>query len=287
MPHTSELMCGAVPDDCSGDLDAGESASESSECECFSAGCRFVDGCRLWREGDLAEEAVRLIVDASREVDRVGVERSAGSTGFKCPEGAVDERHAIVTVEGAEEGIGCWIIDVDFAVAEVADEEIVAKGTEVGWSEGDSPWGEEGSAGSIRCDCLNEDAVGVKLIDLAAGHQATLGVDQLVGHVEIATDVLDVERDKSGGQVGVSEVAGQVGGCPGGVEDVDSGSRAGGGGVEESTCGVGALGASGVDGSGRGGHLDCGGPCSGVPGGDGAVKSIEDEAGLGGADREA
>src|SRR5882757_5182493 len=98
----------------------------------------------------------------------------------------VDQRLTVCAVEGAEEQVRGRVIGEDFAVAEVADEEIVAERAEVGGSQNNSPGCGERASG---CDALDKVTVRIVLVDDAAGHRGSTGSEGGVGYVEIAPDV--------------------------------------------------------------------------------------------------
>ncbi len=110
---------------------------------------------------------------------------------------------AVGSVEGAEEQIRGCVIGEDFAVAEVADEEIVAEGAEAGGSQDNSPGRGERATG---CDALDKVTVCIELTHDATGQRSSSGAKLGVGYVEVASDVLDVEGDQAcrKGRVGKS-----------------------------------------------------------------------------------
>ena len=77
-------------------------------------------------------------------------------------------------------GEGGWVVGVDDAVAEVADEKIVAEDTEAGGSDGDSPGRVEVAASDSAGD---EVAVGVEDVDdsVARTDGLCIGRDGSVG----------------------------------------------------------------------------------------------------------
>src|SRR5258706_4232278 len=105
---------------------AWQDAFDSRHRERDQAGCGSEDGCGFGLYGgDGSDQTVGLIVNAGREIYCVGMETAAVSAGFERPEEGVDERLAVGSVDGAEEQVGGCVIGEDFAVSEVADEEIV------------------------------------------------------------------------------------------------------------------------------------------------------------------
>jgi hypothetical protein len=78
------------------------------------------------------------------------------------PEGGKGEGLAGGVGELAEEGEGCGVVDVDKAVAEVADEEVAAEDTESGGGDGYSPGRVEVAAGDGARD---EVAVEIEYVD--------------------------------------------------------------------------------------------------------------------------
>jgi len=117
----------------------------------------------------------------------------------------VDQRLTVCAVEGAEEQVRGRVIGEDLAVAEVADEEIVAERAEVGGSQDNSPGRGERATG---CDALDEVAICVELTHDATGQRSSTGAKRGVGYVEVASDVLDVEGDETCRQARVGECAG-------------------------------------------------------------------------------
>ncbi len=161
---------------------------------------------------DLAEEAVGFIVDAGGEVYGVRVETVDAVPGLEGPEMIVDQGLAVCAVDRAEEHVRGCVIGEDLAVAKVADQQIVAERAEVGGGDDDSPGGEERA---VACDAAEEVAARIVLIDEAAGQRYATREELGIGHVEVPSDVLDVEGDETGGQAGVGELAGK-----GGARDV-------------------------------------------------------------------
>src|ERR1700679_1384307 len=105
-------------------------------------------------------------------------------------------------VERAEKEVRGCVVGEDLAVAEVADQQIVTERAEAAGCDGYSPGREEIATGG---DSLEEVAVGVELVDDSAGHGSTARAKRGIGDVESASDVLDVEGDETGGEVGVLE----------------------------------------------------------------------------------
>src|SRR5581483_6856607 len=114
----------------------------------------------------------------------------------------------LVAEHGAREAAGNRVERVDPPVAEVADEEIAAEGTEARWRLGQAPWGIQETT---RSQSLHEQPVRREDVDEPAtgtGHVIVLrGVLQGVGHVEQAVDLLDPEWRVARRHEGIVEVA--------------------------------------------------------------------------------
>src|SRR5271167_4039940 len=113
-------------------------ASDSRQCKRDQAGCGSKDCCGFGYVGNLSQQAVCLIVDAGGKIYGVRVETGSGA-GLERPEEGIDDRLAICSVKDAQECVGRWVIGEDLAVAEVADQQIVAEETKAGGSQSNSP----------------------------------------------------------------------------------------------------------------------------------------------------
>ena len=159
--------------------------------------------------------------DARREVEGMGVAGSAAVAEGQAPETLDRKGLAGPILERAEPRAGCRVERIDPAVAEVADEQGPAEAAKTRRGQDDAPGRVERTLGR---EPLEKLAVGVEDVHVAvagAGHVIVLcGVLQGIGDVELAADVLDVERCEPGRQIGIGEGAGQGHGNEIGVEDI-------------------------------------------------------------------
>src|SRR5271167_4088563 len=223
-----------------------------------------------------AEQPVHLAVDPVGEVEGIGI---AVITADPEPNGpkpawlvalADSDRDCPAELPGRRiEGI-----DLAMEIAEVADQQMIDEPAETGWRQSDSPGRGEAAAGDQLCD---EAAV---FIENRHGPRAQRGAGlagapgRRIGHVNVAADLLHVERDQPGGQRGVDECAGREAHWgEGAVEDVDAAGPRIVSGIKARLSAVDRQ--PGVDGPG-GGDLDKGRRPR-VPGRNGSVQIGEDE----------
>ncbi len=59
-----------------------------------------------------------------------------------------------IAVKRAEKRPGHRVVGIDLAkkIAEVADQQVAAERAEIGWSQGDAPWGSKAAAGGGNAD---------------------------------------------------------------------------------------------------------------------------------------
>src|SRR5262249_17008395 len=148
------------------------------------------------------EQPVLLAGDPVGEVEDIGAAIIAADPELDRPQTArlggvarLDRDRSMQLSVARDEG-------VDFAMekAEVANQHIIAEAAETGWCDGDPPGRGEAATGD---QFLNEVAV---FIENRPGPLAQVGVylggasGGRIGHVNVAADVLDVERDKPGRQ---------------------------------------------------------------------------------------
>ena len=157
-----------------------------------------------------AEQPIRLAVDPVAEVERIGTAVFTAYPEVDRPKAAgartagADRERPVKLSVGQVEGI-------DFAMkkAEVADQQMIAEPGEAGWGENNAPRRGEAAA----CDqFLDEVAV---FIENRYGPRAQRGADLggasggRIGHINVAADVAQVERDEPSRQRGVDECAGR------------------------------------------------------------------------------
>src|SRR4029077_21250686 len=104
-----------------------------------------------------------------------------------------------------------WVVGIDVAIAEVADQDVAAKGAEGRRRERDRPGGVEPASAdeplqqvAVRCEDVDEAVAGPRVVVVLAG--ALLGE----GNVELAADVVDPERREPGRDRGVDEAVDEV-----------------------------------------------------------------------------
>src|SRR5579871_916134 len=144
------------------------------------------------------EQAIRLAVDARREVERVRVAAESAVAEYQSPQAGIEERLAVGAGERAQELPGRRIEGVDRAVVEgkVADQQVAAELAKGRRSQGDAP-----RRGQLAADnqLAEEMAAGIKNRHRSLPRRC-LGLGGVagrsVGHVQFAVDVLHVERDQ-------------------------------------------------------------------------------------------
>src|SRR5262249_15496842 len=121
-----------------------------------------------------------------------------------------------------QRGAGGRVEDVDVAVAEVADEQVITEVAELGRGDGFAPGRVQQPAGR---EPLEQHAVGVVYVHETVPHAGNVvalgGVLLRVGDEKLAGEVFDVERGEARGDGGVAKVAGKRGGGESRVEDVN------------------------------------------------------------------
>src|ERR1700752_1627059 len=100
----------------------------------------------LLAHGDLAEEPVGLIVHPGREKQLVMLPGRPIIAEAQAPQ-AIDRDALPLTLgEGTQQGTRVGIEGIDLAIAEITDDERMAKLAEVTWGQGQPPGRVEGSA---------------------------------------------------------------------------------------------------------------------------------------------
>ena len=141
---------------------------------------------------------MRLAVDAIGEIEGVGVAVHAADPEFKRPQATRSIAAAGIDRDRALERSGYRVEGVDLAgdEAEIADQQVAAELAETGWSQGNAP-----RRGELAADgrpqqypALSENRHGSH-----PRGSPSLGCKSRgrVGYVDVAGDVLDVERDES------------------------------------------------------------------------------------------
>ena len=102
---------------------------------------------------DVAEESVRLVLDARGEVEALrDLRPGGGASGREAPQARDSERIAQRVENGAIEGACPHVIRQDASVAEVADEEIASERSEAPGRLHDRPWRVQLAAGREPAD---------------------------------------------------------------------------------------------------------------------------------------
>src|SRR5215831_14742979 len=239
-----------------------EDAEASSATSCAAspgrrdeAGAKEEEG-RGRRNHQGPEQSACLAIDPIVEIQGVGVAAVAGATPeHQTPQPARGVAGANIDRDRALERAGHRIERIDLAgdEAEVANQQVTAELAESGWGKSDAPGRSELTVGD---DSLELSSILIEGIDESLARCGRpLGREPRgrVGHINLAADILNVERYEPHGDVGVGKRAGpEVHRGEVTVEDVDVSFRAVGG-IE---AGPGVVdGETGVDGAG-GRHLD-------------------------------
>src|SRR6202022_2586879 len=168
----------------------------------------------LSNAGDRSEEAVLLLADTGREVKRVGGrERSAARAAVAeaDPPQTIDlDRGAGLVPKGSDEAPGPGAVGVDVSVAEVANQQRPAEGPEVFGCDREPPR-------RVQLSVPDEPPQGVAVLvedvdEAEAGAGLVIMLVRLlhrVGHVQPATQRLDVEGRETGGDSRIREGAAQ------------------------------------------------------------------------------
>ena len=140
---------------------ARQDAFDSRQRERDQAGCGPEDGRGFGGYGvDLPNRPSAWLLMPAEKYTAFGSKPFTPARVSRAQRKIVDQRLAVWAVDRAEEQVGGCVIGEDLAVAEVADEQIVAERAEAGGSEDNSPGGEERATG---CDALDEVTVRIEL----------------------------------------------------------------------------------------------------------------------------
>src|SRR6185437_15290305 len=174
---------------------------------------------------------MRFIGEAGGEVDSGvraaadgGAVKNRSAAGEEIPERGIDEGLAGGVHELAEVCVGLGIVGVDFAVAEVADEEVAGEDAEAcGGSEGNAPGRVEIAAGDGVRDEVSVEIEDVNDAGASAGDLlATVcsGLER-VGDPDLVVEDVNGPWTVVGRQGGVGERTGELGGLEVLVVDLD------------------------------------------------------------------
>src|SRR5216110_2811244 len=143
--------------------------------------------------GDCAEQAILLVIDSRGEVESIRITKSVG------PEGQC------VNV-GIRDDVAVAIVDF----AEIANQDIVAEGAEVGAGLSDSPRSVQSTAG---CESPYEIAIHIEDIDdaVSSAHDWVVlgGILHRIGHEDLSSNHLNPERRVTGGQIRIRKRTGK------------------------------------------------------------------------------
>ncbi len=156
---------------------------------------------------DDPEEAVVLILNARREEELVGLTPAPTIAEGQGPEPIEDEGLAVLVRQYAQRCSRCRIERIDAATPEIADEQIIAKATEIGGSQRHSP-------GQIEWTTANQafEQVSIGIEDVhKAMSPAYFTVLSCIEDVELAADILNVEWGIPLWNAGVMKTACQCG----------------------------------------------------------------------------
>src|SRR5690242_353045 len=137
-----------------------------------------------------SEETVLLILNTSREEQLVGLASASTVAEGQGPQLIEHEWLAVLVFKYAERCSRCRIKCVDAPITEIADQQIIAKATEIGWSQSYSP-------GQVQWAMANQafDQVAIRIEDVhKAMPPAYFKILSSIQNVELAAYVLDVER---------------------------------------------------------------------------------------------
>src|SRR2546429_1563104 len=157
---------------------------------------------------DPAEQPVRLVVRAGREVERVRRARTGPVAEAEAPETIDRHRFAVGRAQLTavrERAVSLRRVRVDRPVAEVADEQVAAEAAKVRRRHRKSPGSVQLPA---RGDAGDEGPVSLELVDEAealSSHLVIASALLRVGDEQMAADVLDPEGAVAGGQSRVDE----------------------------------------------------------------------------------
>src|SRR5471032_1957 len=154
----------------------------------------------LLHEIDTAVLAVRRALRASRVKQGVGRLAQDAVTELQRPQAIDHQRRAGAVADGAQQLAGSDVKGVDLAVAEIAHQQIIAEGAEVGRRHRQAPWRVQHAAWHYQV--LDQGAAGIKLADHAQA--CTLHLDLARGVLlgiadkDAAADRLDTIRRVTG-----------------------------------------------------------------------------------------
>jgi hypothetical protein len=120
----------------------------------------------LRRGLNFPKQSVVLIVVTGREIQCIQIVVRSARPKIQRSEERIDDWHPIGPVQRAEKLIGGGIVDQNFAVAELANEQVAAEAAECCGSECDSPGSIQRAVGG---DPFQEGAAAVKLVDKTTG----------------------------------------------------------------------------------------------------------------------
>ena len=196
---------------------------------------------------DHTEEAIGLLVNTGGEEELVGLSCLPTKAEHQRPQTINDNGVAFLVGELTQEGAGIGIECVDVAIAEIADQQIMAELAKRTACESQAP---RRVQLTVCYQPLDEMAVGIEDIDdpMAGTRDVTILLCILFGirDVEFATEILNVKRRIPPGEVWIGEGAREGGRSKILIEHID-GARVDIGGIKEDPRLIGGDGKSFVD----------------------------------------
>lgn len=155
---------------------------------------------------------MRLLVRPRREVDALRASGTAAIARGQRPQSVDADRRTLSVEQLPLERMGGQIVDVDTAVAEVANQEVSGEFSERRWSDGEPP---RRVQGSIRGEPADEISGEVEHVHEAVSRSRNFillrCVLQSISHVQQATQIGDAERRITCRKRGIGESAREVG----------------------------------------------------------------------------